>query len=76
MSPTDKNGTNKKMPVTLTPAPISASAALTAEELTEVIAALESAVVFPAGKDVSQLTALNIVVQPTGAAVLNVRFKN
>jgi len=64
------------MPVTLTPAPISASAALTAEELAAVITALETVVTFPAGKDTSLLTALNIVVQPTGAAVLNVRFKN
>ena len=63
------------MPVTLTEAPISASAALTAEDLTAVITAIESAVTFPAGKEVSSITALNIVVQPTGAAVLNVRFK-
>lgn len=76
MSPTDKNRTNKKMPVTLTAAPISASAALTAEDFTAVITALQSVVTFPAGEDTSKITALNIVVQPTGAAVLNVRFKN
>lgn len=64
------------MPVALTEAPISASAALTAADLTAVITALQTVVTFPAGKDASSITALNIIVQPTGAAVLNVRFKN
>ena len=63
------------MPVALTPAPISASAALTAQEVVALKTALSSVVTFPAGEDYSDLAALNIIVQPNGTAVVNVRFK-
>jgi hypothetical protein len=62
----------KTMSITLIPAPITASAALTAEDITAILTALSSAVTITTAE--GKMVALNLVVQPNGSGVLNVRF--
>ena len=63
------------MAIALTTQPVTANAALTVEDVQAVLTALSSVVTLPAGETPDKVVALNITVQPTGAGVLNVRFK-
>jgi hypothetical protein len=63
------------MPIALTAQPPVANAALSVADVQEVLAALTSVVTLPAGKSVSDLIALNVTIQPSGAGALHVRFK-
>ena len=63
------------MAIALTTQPVTANAALEAADVQAVLAAITSVVTLPSGETADKVVALNIVVQPTGAGVLNVRFK-
>jgi len=62
------------MSITLTSAPISASAALQPADVEAIINALTPVVTLPSGESTSNIVALNLTIQPSGAGVLNVRF--
>ena len=74
MKDTSRDSPTQLMAITLATQPITANAALEAADVKAVLAALTSVVTFPAGETADKVVALNIVVQPTGAGVLNVRF--
>jgi hypothetical protein len=63
------------MAIALTTQPVTANAALEAADVQAVLAALTSVVTLPTGETTDKVIALNITVQPSGAGVLNVRFK-
>jgi hypothetical protein len=63
------------MAIQLATQPVTANAALTAEDVQAVLAALTSVVVLPSGETADKVLALNVAVQPNGTGVLNVRFK-
>lgn len=63
------------MAIALQTQPVSANAALTAEDVQAVLNALSSVVTLPAGESPDKIVALAVNVQPSGAGVLNVRFK-
>jgi hypothetical protein len=62
------------MAIQLQAQPVTANAALTAEDLQAIVEALGGVVTLPQGKTFADVLALNITVQPTGTGVLNVRF--
>ena len=62
------------MSIALQTQPITANAALQPADVEAVLNALASVVTLPAGETISNVVALNVTVQPTGAGVLNVRF--
>jgi hypothetical protein len=62
------------MAIQLQPQPVTANAALTAEDVQNIVTALTSVVTLPEGESFSNVLALNITIQPTGTGVLNVRF--
>ena len=63
------------MAIALTTQPITANAALQAADVQAIFAALTPLLTLPTGEaGLTNCTALNITVQPTGAGVLNVRF--
>ena len=62
------------MAIQLQPQPVTANAALTVEDVQNIVTALTSVVTLPEGEAFSNVLALNITIQPTGTGVLNVRF--
>ena len=69
------NRTTKTMPIALTTQPPVANAALTEVDAQAVLSALTSVATLPSGKTAADVVALNVTIQPSGAGVLNVRFK-
>jgi pyruvate-formate lyase len=63
------------MSIALTTQPPVANAALTEVDAQAVITALTSVATLPAGKVAGDVVSLNVTIQPSGAGVLNVRFK-
>lgn len=62
------------MAIQLQSQPVTASAALTTEDVQAIVAALNGVVTLPQGESFSNVVALNITIQPTGTGILNVRF--
>ena len=62
------------MAIAVTPTPVTGNAALTSTDLAAIITALTPVITLPTGKTWSEVSALNITVQTSGAAVLNIRF--
>lgn len=62
------------MAIALTTQPIAANAALTETDVQAFLAAISGVVTLPAGEASANIAALNLVVQPNGSGVLNVRF--
>lgn len=62
------------MAITVTPTPVTGNAALSSADLAAIITALTPVVTLPSGKTWAEVSALNITVQTSGAAVLNIRF--
>jgi hypothetical protein len=71
---TKETNKTKHMAIQLQPQPVTANAALTAEDVQNIVSALSSVVTLPSGESYSNVLALNITIQPSGAGVLNVRF--
>jgi hypothetical protein len=63
------------MAIQLTQQPTTANAALSVENVKEILAALSSVVTLPAGETFENAIAINLTVQPAGTGVFNVRFK-
>jgi hypothetical protein len=63
------------MAIALQTQPVTANAALQAADVQAVLSALAAVVTLPNGESADKIVALNITVQPSGAGVLNVRFK-
>lgn len=62
------------MAITLTTQPQVATAALEAADVQALLSAITGIVTFPPEESADKVFALNLVVQPTGAGTLNVRF--
>lgn len=63
------------MSIALQTQPPVANAALSEADAQAVLAALTNVATLPAGKTAADVVSLNVTIQPSGAGVLNVRFK-
>jgi uncharacterized membrane protein len=61
--------------INLTTQPPVANAALSESDAQEVLSSLTGVVTLPDGKSVADIVSLNVIVQPNGSGVINVRFK-
>jgi hypothetical protein len=62
------------MSIALQTQPISANATLQAADVQALLTAIGGVVTLPTGEVATNIVSLNLVVQPSGAGVLNVRF--
>jgi hypothetical protein len=63
------------MAIALQTQPVTANAALQPADVQAILNAFAAVVTLPSGETSANIVALTINVQPTGAGVLNVRFK-
>ena len=62
------------MPITLSPQPVTANTVLQPADVQAIVAALSPVITLPGTETWTDLTSLNITIQPNGSGVLNARF--